>query len=57
MGSLREKLGEDLNLIDKEAFKFGWITDFPLFEEDIQGSLSPSHHPFTATQGLSLIHI
>ena len=43
MGSLREKLGEDLNLIDKEAFKFGWITDFPLFEEDIQG--------------LSLIHI
>ena len=51
MGSLREKLGEDLNLIDKEAFKFGWITDFPLFEEDIQGNLSPSHHPFTATQG------
>ena len=43
MGSLREKLGEDLNLIDKEAFKFGWITDFPLFEEDIQGNLSPSH--------------
>ena len=51
MGSLREKLGEDLNLIDKEAFKFGWITDFPLFEEDIQGNLSSSHHPFTATQG------
>ena len=51
MGSLREKLGEDLNLIDKEAFKFGWITDFPLFEEDIQGNLSPSHHPFTASQG------
>ena len=51
MGSLREKLGEDLNLIDKEAFKLGWIIDFPLFEEDIQGNLSASHHPFTATQG------
>ena len=51
MSALREKLGEDLNLIDLDAYKFGWITDFPLFEEDIQGNLSPSHHPFTATQG------
>ena len=51
MSALREKLGEDLNLIDHEAYKFGWITDFPLFEEDVQGNLSPSHHPFTATQG------
>lgn len=51
MSALREKLGEDLSLIDLDAYKFGWITDFPLFEEDIQGNLSPSHHPFTATQG------
>lgn len=51
MSALREKLGEDLNLIDHEAYKFSWITDFPLFEEDVQGNLSPSHHPFTATQG------
>ena len=51
MSALREKLGEDLNLIDHEVYKFSWITDFPLFEEDVQGNLSPSHHPFTATQG------
>ena len=51
MSALREKLGEDLNLIDHEAYKFSWITDFPMFEEDVQGNLSPSHHPFTATQG------
>ena len=51
MSALREKLGEDLNLIDQGAYKFSWITDFPLFEEDVQGNLSPSHHPFTATQG------
>ena len=51
MSALREKLGEDLNLIDHEAYKFSWITDFPLFEEDVQGNLSPSHHPFTASQG------
>ena len=51
MSALREKLGHDLQLIDQEEFKFGWITDFPLFEEDIKGDLSPSHHPFTATIG------
>ena len=51
MSALREKLGEDLNLIDHEAYKFSWITDFPLFEEDVQGNISHSHHPFTATQG------
>jgi aspartyl-tRNA synthetase len=51
MSALRERLGEDLNLIDHEAYIFSWITDFPLFEEDVQGNLSPSHHPFTATQG------
>ena len=51
MSALREKLGHDLQLIDQEEYKFGWITDFPLFEEDIKGNLSPSHHPFTATIG------
>ena len=51
MSALREKLGHDLQLIDQEEYKFGWITDFPLFEEDIEGNLSPSHHPFTATNG------
>ena len=51
MSALREKLGHDLQLIDQEEYKFGWITDFPLFEEDIKGNLSPSHHPFTATNG------
>lgn len=51
MSALREKLGHDLQLINQEEYKFGWITDFPLFEEDIKGNLSPSHHPFTATNG------
>ena len=51
MSALREKLGHDLQLIAQEEYKFGWITDFPLFEEDIKGNLSPSHHPFTATNG------
>ena len=51
MGALRDKLGEDLKLIDQNTFEFVWITDFPVFEEDQEGNLSPSHHPFTSTIG------
>ncbi len=51
MGALRDKLGEDLKLIDQNTFEFVWVTDFPVFEEDQEGKLSPSHHPFTATIG------
>ena len=49
MGALREKLGADLNLIDKEKWAPLWIKDFPVFDEAEDGSLSPSHHPFTRT--------
>ena len=49
MGALREKLGEDLKLIDKEKWAPLWIKDFPVFDEAEDGSLSPSHHPFTRT--------
>ena len=49
MGALREKLGADLNLVDKEKWAPLWIKDFPVFDEAEDGSLSPSHHPFTRT--------
>jgi len=32
LGALRLKLGEDLGLIDKDAYKFLWVVDFPMFE-------------------------
>ncbi len=47
LGHLREKLGDQLDLIDDEQFRFCWITDFPMFEE-VDGELQPMHHPFTA---------
>ena len=31
-GKLRTKLGEDLDLVEKNAFRFCWITDFPMYE-------------------------
>lgn len=50
---LRNRLGADLELIDKNAFKFCWIVDFPFFEEDeeVEGGIAFSHNPFSMPQG------
>ena len=47
LGALRVKLGEDLNLIEKEWAPL-WVVDFPMFEELDGGKLTAIHHPFTA---------
>jgi len=49
LAALRCRLGEELNLYDKNSFEFVWIVDFPLFEwNGDQGSYDSLHHPFTA---------
>jgi aspartyl-tRNA synthetase len=47
LGALRDQLGRDRSLL-ADQWKALWIVDFPMFEEDSGGSLTPSHHPFTA---------
>ena len=47
MGALRLKLGEEFDLVSDE-WKPLWVVDFPMFEEDDDGSLAALHHPFTA---------
>ena len=47
LGNLREKLGHDLNLYNKEWAPI-WVLDFPMFEVLDDGSLNAIHHPFTA---------
>ena len=47
LGNLREKLGHDLNLYDREWAPI-WVLDFPMFEVSDDGSLNAIHHPFTA---------
>ena len=47
LGNLREKLGHDLNLFNKEWAPV-WVMDFPMFEVSDDGSLNAIHHPFTA---------
>lgn len=47
MGALRLKLGEDLGLT-VPGWKPLWVVDFPMFEENDDGSFSAVHHPFTS---------
>ncbi len=47
LSHIRLELGEQLGLIDRDALNFLWVTDFPLFELDAEGNVTPSHHPFT----------
>lgn len=53
LGALRLKLGEDLELTDKSAWKPLWVIDFPMFEEDDEGNLHAMHHPFTSPLGIT----
>lgn len=51
-GRLRNKVGEELGLIDKNAFKMCWIVDFPFYEENEEtGAVEFSHNPFSMPQG------
>lgn len=49
LGALRVKLGHDLDLINKDAYEFLWVTDFPMFEYDEnENRYVAAHHPFTS---------
>ena len=49
LGALRVKLGHDLDLINKDAYEFLWVTDFPMFEYDEnENRCVAAHHPFTS---------
>jgi len=51
-GRVRVKLGEELDLLETNAFRFCWIVDFPMFERDEEtGAIDFSHNPFSMPQG------
>ena len=51
-GLARTRVGEQLNLVEKNAFRFCWIVDFPMFEfNEDQGKIDFSHNPFSMPQG------
>lgn len=51
-GLARTKVGEEMNLIDKDRFELAWITDFPMYEYDEENKkIDFSHNPFSMPQG------
>ena len=51
-GSVRTRLAEELSLGETGAFRFCWITDFPMFElNEESGKVDFSHNPFSMPQG------
>ncbi|MCK8137471.1 aspartate--tRNA ligase [Pseudoalteromonas sp. 2CM28B] len=53
MGALRLKIGIDLEITNLDSWAPLWVVDFPMFEEDDEGTLHAVHHPFTAPKDIS----
>jgi aspartyl-tRNA synthetase len=51
-GLARTRVGEELNLVDKDQFALAWIVDFPMYEYDEENKkIDFSHNPFSMPQG------
>ena len=51
-GAARARVGEELNLIDRDRFELAWIVDFPFYEWDEEEKrIDFSHNPFSMPQG------
>lgn len=51
-GQARTKIAQDMDIIEKNAFRFCWIVDFPMFEYDEERKkIDFSHNPFSMPQG------
>lgn len=50
-GAVRIKLGEELDLLEKNVYKFCFIVDFPMYELSDEGTIDFNHNPFSMPQG------
>jgi aspartyl-tRNA synthetase len=51
-GLVRNRIGQELDLFEKDAFRFCWITDFPMYEVNEETKqIDFSHNPFSMPQG------
>jgi aspartyl-tRNA synthetase len=51
-GAVRNRIGAELDLYEKNAFRLCWITDFPMYERvEETGLIDFSHNPFSMPQG------
>ena len=55
LGALRLRISKDLDLINKDDFKFLWVVDFPMFDYDEEEQrYKAEHHPFTSIKAEDL---
>jgi aspartyl-tRNA synthetase len=51
-GTVRTRICAELDLLEKDSFRFCWIVDFPMYERDeTTGKIEFSHNPFSMPQG------
>jgi len=51
-GAVRQRIAAELDLAEKNAFRFCWVTDFPMFEMNEEfNKIDFSHNPFSMPQG------
>ncbi|MCB9963549.1 MAG: aspartate--tRNA ligase [Rhodospirillales bacterium] len=51
-GAARTKIAQEMDIIEKGVFKFCWVIDFPMYEQDeATGKIDFSHNPFSMPQG------
>lgn len=48
LGALRLRVGKDYGLVEKGCYYPLWVINFPMFEQQEDGTLAAVHHPFTA---------
>ncbi|KAF0185371.1 MAG: aspartyl-tRNA synthetase [Hyphomonadaceae bacterium] len=51
-GQARNKIGEELDIVEKDVYRFCWVVDFPMFEwNEDEKKVDFSHNPFSMPQG------
>jgi len=51
-GELRNRLGEELGLVEKKCYRFCWVVDYPMYQwNDDRRIMEFSHNPFSMPQG------
>lgn len=50
-GGVRIKIGQELDLLEKDVYKFCFIVDFPMYELSDEGTIDFNHNPFSMPQG------
>ena len=50
-GGIRIKLGNELDLLEKDVYRFCFIVDFPMYELSDEGTIDFNHNPFSMPQG------